>query len=144
MGHSVAMRRALPLLVLIVLLGCKGNREKDLVGTWSGGSMSTALTEDKKFTTSVGGFNLTGTWKVEGDDVSLQPEMANGKTIAELKTALQAGMARVPAAQKAVAEGALKNIDAPLVYTLSADGKTLTTNKEKDKHAGPGTTLTKA
>ena len=140
----MSMRRTFPVFVLLALLGCKGDRAKDLVGTWKSDNVTTNLTEDKKFTTTVGAFNLAGTWTFEGDDVSLQPETANGKTISELKAALTSGMSRVPAAQRPMAEGALKNIDAPLVFTLSADGKTLTTNKQKDKHDGPTTTLTKA
>ena len=144
MGHSVAMRRALPLLLVLALFGCKGDRSKDLVGTWKSDSVTTNLTEDKKFTTTVGNFKLAGSWAFEGDDVSLTPETVNGQTIAQVKGVLQSGMARVPAAQRPMAESALKNIDAPLVFTLSPDGKTLTTNKEKDKHEGPGTTLTKA
>lgn len=137
------MRRALPFLALLTLFGCKADRSKDLVGTWKNENVTTTFTEDKKFTTTVGAFAMAGNWSLEGEDAVLKPETANGKPISELKTALQSGMSRVPAAQRPMAEGALKNIDSPLVFTLSADGKTLTTNKSKDKHPGPGMTLTK-
>ena len=144
MGHSVTMRRALPLFLLLVLVGCKGSREKEFIGTWNTQNAATTLTEDKKFTTTIGGLSLEGTWTFEGDDATLTPATVAGKPVAEVKSTMQGALGRLPAAQQAMAKGFVEAIDTPNVLTLSADGKTLVTNKAKDKNPGPAMTWTKA
>lgn len=138
------MRKIAPLLFVFVLIGCKGSREKEIVGTWNGASGPTTISEDKKFTTSTGFFNVEGTWTMEGDDATLTPKTVGGKSIAEVQQKARALMDRFPANQRPDTEAFIKDLETPNVLTLSADGKTLTTNKSKDKNSGPGMTLTKA
>ena len=78
-----------------------------------------------------------------GDDVTLTPATLAGRPVAEVKAMAQKSLASLTPAQRAQAEPFIKDMDTPNVLTLSADGKTLATNKAKDKNAGPGMTLTK-
>lgn len=141
------MRRALPLLLVLTLVGCKGNREKEVVGTWKAGQGTVTITEAKTFTTAVktavGEMKLEGPWTMEGNDITLSPKTLNGRSIADLKPQIQKTLPMIPADKRAQAESFVKDLDTPNVLTLSDDGKTLTTNKEKDKNSGPAMTLTK-
>lgn len=132
----------LPLLVVLALVGCKGGREKDVVGTWSMPQMTVTATEDKNFKSAVGPLTLEGTWSVDGNDVTFQPKTMMGKPIAEVKAKLSGN----PALAASGAQGAqfVNDMDKPNVMTLSDDGKSMTTNKEKDKNSGPPATLTKS
>lgn len=138
------MKSPLPLFFLLALAGCKGSREKDVVGNWTSAAQTVTVEEAKTFKSAIGPMTLDGTWTIEGDDLTLTPKNMNGKPIAELKAQMQKSIAAIPVAQRAQVEGFVKDIDTPNVMTLSADGKSLTTNKAKDKNTGPGTTLTKA
>jgi hypothetical protein len=137
------MRKALPLFLVLALVGCKGSREKDVVGSWSDASQRITIEEAKTFKATMGPMSVDGTWTFEGNDITMTPKTLNGKSIAEIKPQLQKSLSSVPAAQRAQAKGFIDSIDLPNIYTLSEDGKTLTTNKEKDKNPGPGATLTK-
>ena len=137
------MRRALPFVLILALFGCKGSRESEVAGDWKSAAQTMTIDPAKTFKAQMGPMNVDGTWTMEGGDVTLVPKNLNGKPVAELKTQLQKSLAAVPAAQKKEVEAFIKDIDTPNILTLSEDGKTLTTNKEKDKNAGPGMTLTK-
>jgi len=135
------MRHMLPLFVLVVLVGCKGSREKDVVGTWTAPQISITVTEDKKFTSTMGGqAKLDGTWAIEGNDVTFTPVTMMGQPVAEVKAKLAPLAASMSADQKK----GVDSLDKPNVVTLSDDGKTMTTNQEKDKNGGPTMTLTKS
>ncbi|RYG21848.1 hypothetical protein EON82_18150 [bacterium] len=142
------MRRALPLLLIlaptiVALAGCKGSREKEVVGTWNGAQSKVTIAEAKTFSGSMGPMTLDGTWTMEGNDITLTPKNLNGKSIAEIKPQIEKNLNLIPAAQRKEAEAFVKNLDTPNILTLSEDGKSLTTNKEKDKNPGPAMTLTK-
>lgn len=136
------MRRTLPLIIVLafVALGCKGSREKDVVGTWTGSNITVTATEDKKFTSTVNSMlKIDGTWAVDGNDVTFTPTSMAGKPIAEVKSAMAASAKSNPQAKQFV-----DNIDTPNIMTLTDDGKSMSTNKEKDKNPGPAMTLTKS
>ncbi len=132
----------LPLFVVLALVGCKGSREKDVVGTWSMPQMTVTATEDKNFKSTIGPLTLEGTWSVEGNDVTFQPKTMMGKSISEVKSKLLNN----PALAASGAQGAqfVKDMDKPNVMTLSDDGKSMATNKAKDTNSGPPVTLTKS
>lgn len=121
------MRRALPLLFVLALIGCSKDRTKDLVGTWNGGAGgSITFTEDGKVNTQAGPANITGSWKLAGDKVTVTPETVQGKPIAEFKKQLQGMAAQLPADMRSK----INDMDKPQSSTLSADGKTLTSDQK--------------
>lgn len=137
------MRFTLPVFLIALALtsvGCKGNRDKDVVGTWKAANLSMTATEDKKFTSTVNSMlKIDGTWSAEGNDVTFTPTTMMGKPISEVKAKMQTLASRNPQAKEFV-----DNIDTPNIMTLSDDGKSMTTNKTKDKNPGGGMTLTKS
>lgn len=102
--------------------------------------MTLTANEDKSFKSSMGPMSIDGTWAVEGSDATFTPKNLNGKPIADLKAQFMKAPGAVPAQAKQFVE----DMDKPSVMTLSEDGKSMTTNKAKDKNAGPDMTLTKA
>ncbi len=99
---------------------------------------------DKSYRGQISLLTLEGTWAMDGDDVTLTRTRVNGKPVAEIKAQLQRSLAAVPAARRRPIDAMVNDLDKPSVLTLSADGKTLTTNKAKDKSQGQGITLTKS
>ena len=130
---------AIVVLTSLFAIGCK-NKESMVPGTWKTPSGSCIAKEDKTFTFSVGPLTETGTWKMDGDDVVLTPLIVNGKTVQSIK---QNAMARYSSLSEK-ARQVLDDLDKPDVLNLSDDGKTMTTDKAKDKNSGPPVTLTKS
>jgi hypothetical protein len=132
------MRRALPLLLLLALVGCNKDRTKDVIGTWSGGPGGTVtFTEDRKVNVQAGRDNVTGSWRLAGDKVIVTPETVQGKPIAEFKKQVQGMAANLPANMRAK----IDEIDKPKTSTLSSDGKTMTS--EANGPDGKPATMTK-
>lgn len=142
------MRRILPFVVLLALVGCKGGREKDVVGSWTSTSMSLTATEDKKFTSTImGQLKIDGTWAVDGNDVTFTPvSLTNPITKAtETVAAFKSRLASMPAVTaNPQAKHFMDNLDTTNIMTLSEDGKAMNTNKEKDKNGGPPISMTKS
>ena len=138
------MRRSLLFATIFILIGCKGNREKEAAGSWtSAKGMKITLTEDKSFTTTSGRITTVGTWSMTGDDVTFVETTINGKPVSQVKTGLENILNRLPAARRTVVEKILTDMGKPNVLALSADGKTLTTDKAKDTNVDPWSPLTK-
>lgn len=126
------------LLVVIFLGGCK-NREAIVPGTWKSQTLTVQAKADKTWTAQMGVLNITGSWKLDGDDAVFTPETVQGKPVAQVKAALESKLSSVPQIKQMA-----DDIDKPNIMTISDDGKTMTTDKAKDKNSGPGMTLTKA
>jgi hypothetical protein len=133
------MRRALPLLLVLALLGCSKDRTKDVVGTWSGGQGGNlTFSEDGKVKMQVGQFTADGSWKLAGDKVTVTTETVQGQPIATVKKQAQAMAGRLPAEYRKQ----IDNMDQPKTSTLSSDGKTMTSDQNGPD--GKPATLTKA
>lgn len=138
-SHTRVMRTALAFGVVLsslLLIGCGGGNSP--VGKWTGkmempkgspnaemaqglmGAMSLDLEikEDKKFTMTVMGFNIDGSYKQDGKNLTLTPEKSMGQPI--------------PANQ---------SNSQPLKVTMSDDGKTLSVIAEGKN---PGMTFTRS
>lgn len=126
--------------VSLALCGCKGSREKEAVGTWTASGASMTVAADKTFKNDVGPLVFEGVWSIDKDDVTFTPKTINGKTIEEVKAKIGPVASRFPEQAKQF----LADIDKPNVMLLSADGKSMTTDKSKDTNAGPATTFTKS
>jgi hypothetical protein len=113
-----------------------------VVGTWSSSGTSAVftITPDHKwsmpFTQRT---TMTGTWTYDGNDVTLTPVAANGRPVAEVKKFMESKADKYGGDARKMAD----DLDKPNVFTLSADGSTLTTDKSKDRNSGPGFTLQK-
>ncbi len=128
------MRRAFLLLPLL-LVACKGGRDRDVVGRWTLPSgVAYEIDTAKTFKVATGRIAASGTWSLDGDKVSLTQTVVNGKPIADLKASLQAQRAKMPANL----QGMIDRMGAPETYVLSADGKSLT-----KQEGGRAVTLTK-
>lgn len=129
------MHRTLPLLLALALVGCKGNREKELVGTWSSPKgIQYVLNPAKTFSLKVRIVRQEGTWSIDGDKATLTVTTINGKPASEVKAQLEKSAASLPANLRQAAD----EIGKPIVFALSPDGKTLT-----KEGAGPSFVLTK-
>lgn len=139
--NKVCSSTAVP-LVLILLLGLSGckNKESMVPGTWSGGQGDTIeVKADKSWSAALpGGVTAEGTWSFDGKDVTITPIKLAGKPVAEMKRLMEASSAAAGPDMKKQIDDA----DKPDILTLSDDGKTLTTDKDKDKNSKP-ITLTK-
>ena len=121
-------------VLAVCVCGCS-NREKQLVGKWTGdltipesekdnpmakmvqgmmGSLSLELKADKTFSMSMI-FPIEGTWSVSGDTLSLQATKMMGMSMEQAKSmAKSQGKA-----------GNVDEMDKPMQFTISADGKEL-------------------
>ncbi len=140
------MRRAVPVLVAVLAVaGCKGGREGEVPGTWvSQRKLRLVVLDDKSFESIIGALSTKGTWAIEGNDVTFTSTSFNGKSNSEFRAAVTRNLPRQDARKLALVQMFLKDMDKPHVLTLSADGKTLTTNKAKDTNTGGWSTLTKS
>ena|ERR1051325_93872 len=121
---------ALLLIALVAaLVGC-GNREKQLIGKWTGkanlpdsaksnpmaaalaSNIALELKEDKTFSMMM----FEGTWSVSGDTLNLKTNKFMGMTMDQIK-----GMAK--------GQPGADQIDKPMQFSISSDGKTLTAIK---------------
>lgn len=133
--------------LVAVAIGCAGNREKELVGKWTGkasvpddkkndpnvkmaeaflSNASLELKEDKKFTMTIM-FPFEGTWSVSGDTLALKVEKFMGMTVDQVKNMAKGQ----PNSQN------IDEIEKPMEFKISGDNKTLTAVK-KGAMAGPG------
>jgi len=140
------MRRALiPILIgLIALGGCKPNLEASVPGTWKYTTAKASVTfkSDKTFSQDMGfGITATGTWTIDNGDLVMTPLMIGTKTIAEAKKAAVALAKRLGTSKQA--QDFADDLDKPNIMTISADGKSMTTDKTRDTNSGPSQTLTK-
>lgn len=131
-------------MLAAAIFGC-GSREKQLVGKWTGdlkipdskkddpmvkmaqgmmGALSLELKDDKTFVMSMM-VPFEGTWTVSGDKLSLQVTKMMGMTVEQAKSA-----ARTQGQTKD-----LDQMDKPMEFSISADGKELTAIK---KEGAPG------
>ncbi|RYG46384.1 hypothetical protein EON79_10300 [bacterium] len=129
-----------PICALGVLaVGCS-NPEANIPGTWSAQGGSVTFAKEKTWSASMGAIQAEGTWKMEGEDVILATTKVAGKTVAEIKDQIM----KVPgAASNPQVKEMMSKIDQPSYYKVAADGKTMTTDKAKDKSGTPEVTLTK-
>lgn len=145
------IQRRFPTQVLILLpllvTGCKG-KESTIPGNWSSKSGITyKIKADKTWSMTVPvakkptGMVFAGTWTYDGTDVTLQPVTVAGKSVAEAKQRLQAFATKV-GSSRPMAQTFADDIDKPDILSLSDDGKTLTSDKAKDKNK-ESITLTK-
>jgi len=129
------MRRALPLILALALVGCNKDRTKDVVGTWSGATGGNiTFAQDGKMSSQAGPATVTGSWKLDGDKVTITPEAVQGKPIADFKKQLQGMAASLPANLRSK----IDEMDKPQGLTLGADGKTMTA----DAKGADGKTVT--
>lgn len=137
------MRRAIPLLLLL-LVGCKGSREKEVVGTWKmSDRISYRMDAAKTFTqaASLAGapgnpsISNKGTWSIDGDKVSIAITDINGKSVSDFKKEIAGRVAKMPGKYQQMFD----RLGQAQIYTLAADGKTMTRTNEE----GKAVTLTK-
>lgn len=122
------------------MIGCKPNLESQVPGTWTGArDVSITFKSDKTYTGQAMGLTETGTWAIDKGDLVVTPLTFAGKPIEEVKKLMAARLS----GQSAAAKNLVDDIDKPMITTLSADGKTMTTDKSRDTNSGPGVTLTK-
>lgn len=125
-----------------ILVGCK-NQEAAVVGAWQVSPGSTVtFAADKSFTAAINGINIVGTWKIDAGDVVATPTTVNGVPVAQAKSRLSAAANRAGSTASMIQQMA-DDIDKPNYMKLSADGKTMTTDKARDKNSGPPMTMTK-
>lgn len=141
---------ALALFALLVV-GCAGNKEKQLVGSWKGeikltpeqeknpmaamakqmmSNITLDLKEDKTFLMNMM-FAVEGNWALEGETLKLSPTKMAGMTMDKIEEQAKAQAKTNPAMAKQMENN---KVNEPMLMTLSADGKTLTT---KDKPGQP-------
>ena len=125
-------------------MGCKDSRGKEIVGTWvSKQGMKIVVAEDRTYQTEGSPVKTVGTWQMDGAYFIFTPKTVNGKSMAEVKTRLQNYTTRAPAARRPLLEKIIHDVELPNVLSVSADGKTLTTDKARDRNESGWTTLTK-
>ncbi len=144
---TLSLALAVGLLALLAS-GCGGNRDKALVGKWTGkitmpegqkndvgakfaealmNNVSLELKEDKKFTLTMM-FPIEGTWSTSGDALNLKVEKFMGMTVDQVKD-MSKGQ---PNADK------VGEFEKPMEFTISGDNKTLTAKKGGSLAAGQG------
>jgi hypothetical protein len=130
-------------LLCMFLLGCKPNLEARIPGSWklAGGHVVT-LAADKTCSQDMGGgFAVTGTWKIDGGDLVMTPEMIGGKPVSELKAQAISRVRSKPMTPKI--KEFIDDMDKPNILKLSEDGKTLNTDKARDTNSGVPWALTR-
>jgi hypothetical protein len=136
------------LLALATTLTSCSDREGQLVGKWTGelsmpdakgddpmakfaqalmGNVSLDLKEDKSFTMTIV-IPIEGTWSLQGDVLTLMPTKVMGMTMDEAKKMAESN-----------GKTADKNdMNQPMEFSVSGDGKTLTAIKKSGAKADQG------
>ena len=134
------MRKLLSLGFLLAVSVCGCSPHEALVpGRWSVEGLTLDAKDDHTYVVHEGEYKPSGTWSIDGDDVTFTPTAVNGQEISIFKGFLEKKVVGRGEEAKEFAD----YIDTPNVFKLASDGKTMTTDKAKDTNPGPGATLTK-
>lgn len=113
-------------MMCLLLVGCKPNRESLLAGNWTGSNgIALDLKEDKSYTLTIAGQPLTGKWSLNDSTVALTVETVAGKPAAEERKKAEASISKLPAQMQTMAKAGLKILDG-INLTASEDNKSLT------------------
>lgn len=160
-------RGCILLAAAAIAMGCK-SQEAQVVGTWANPNADVRFTPEKNFQWTNGGINFIGTWKIDDDDVVMTRTKYHGIAITQVKGLISAAADRAgyealvarqaadddkadyvksAAADKANLEATelrelVEDLDKPIYMKLSASGKSMTTDRARDKNSGSPQTLT--